>query len=185
MRGSGCAAGSGVCAVPMATLRLQDMPAFSGHSPGQERPLGGYALLTGTFLALCGGFAAWMRHSGRELARTTLPPGDLALLALATHKTSRMIARDRVTSAVRAPFTTFQGDAGHAEVDEAARGHGLRLAVGELLICPYCLGMWIAAAFLGGLIVAPRPTRWIASAFAVLAGADALQIAYARAEEAH
>jgi len=168
----------------MARLKLQDMPAFSGHSPGQERPLGGYALLTGTFLTLCGGFAAWMRHSGRELPERPAT-GDLSLLALATHKTSRMIARDRVTSAVRAPFTIFQGDAGHAEVDEAARGHGLRLAVGELLICPYCLGMWIAAAFLGGLIVAPRPTRWIASAFAVLAGADALQIAYAKAEEAH
>jgi hypothetical protein len=93
-----------------------------------------------------------------------------------------MITRDRVTSAVRAPFTTFQGDAGHAEVDEAARGHGLRRAIGELLICPYCLGMWISAGLLAGLIVAPRPTRWIASAFAVLTGADVLQIAYARAE---
>ncbi|HEY5187637.1 MAG TPA: DUF1360 domain-containing protein [Solirubrobacteraceae bacterium] len=165
----------------MNSFTLQDTPAFSGHSPEQERPLGSYALLTGTFLSLASGFAAWLRHSGRELPER-VDTQDLVLLALATHKSSRMITRDRVTSAVRAPFTTFQGDAGHAEVDEAARGHGLRRAIGELLICPYCLGMWISAALLAGLIVAPRPTRWIASAFAVLTGADVLQIAYARAE---
>jgi hypothetical protein len=82
------------------------------------------------------------------------------------------------------PFTTFQGDAGPSEVDEAARGHGLRRAIGELLICPYCLGMWLAAAFVAGLVVAPRSTRWVASTLVAVTGADALQIAYAKAEQA-
>ena len=144
--------------------------------------MGGYTALMGLFLSLCGAFAAWFRASDRELPER-VPPGDLALIAVATHKLSRLIAKDRVTSSFRAPFTRFEGDAGPSEVDEAARGHGLRRAVGELLICPYCLGLWVSCAFLGGLTVSPRPTRWLASVFAVLTGADVLQIAYKQAEE--
>jgi hypothetical protein len=166
----------------MDSPAIQDVPPFTGHSPEQERPLGGYAMLTGFFLALGGTFAAWLRASDRELPER-VAPGDLALVAVATHKAARLIAKDRVTSTIRAPFTRFQDDAGPSEVDEAARGHGLRLAVGELLICPYCLSMWISAAFLAGLIVRPRATRWIASLFTALSGADVLQIAYAKAEE--
>lgn len=140
-------------------------------------------MLMGTFAALCGAFVTWLYASGRELPET-IETRDLALIAIATHKSARLITRDRVASTVRAPFTTFQDDAGPSEVDEAARGHGLRRAIGELLICPYCLSMWLAAGFIGGLAVAPRSTRWIASTFVALTGADALQIAYAKAEQA-
>lgn len=167
----------------MSASALQDHPPFAGHSPQQERPLGGYAVLMGSFTALCGGFAAWLRATGRELP-ATIETRDLALVAIATHKSARLIARDRVTSTARAPFTTFQDDAGPSEVDEAARGHGLRRAIGELVICPYCLSMWLAAGFIAGLAVVPRPTRWIASVFVAVTGADALQIAYAKGEQA-
>jgi hypothetical protein len=161
---------------------LKDIKPFAGHSPGQERPLGGYALLTGTYLSLTGAFAAWLHRSGRPV-EDRIAGKDIALMIAATHKLSRLIAKDRVTSVVRAPFTEFQDDAGPGEVEEAARGHGLRRAIGELLICPYCLGMWVATAFAAGLIVAPRVTRWAMSVFGVLAGADVLQIAYAKAED--
>ena len=130
-----------------------------------------------------GGFAAWLHSSGRELPER-VPAGDFALMTAATHKASRLLAKDRVTSAVRAPFTRFEGDAGPGEVREEARGHGLRRAIGELIICPYCLGLWIAAGFSAGFIVAPRPTRWVAATFSALLGADVMQIAYAKAEEA-
>jgi hypothetical protein len=146
-----------------------------------ERPLGGYAVLTGAFLSACGAFAAWLARSGRELPER-MPASDLALLAVATHKGSRLLAKDRVTSAVRAPFTDYQEDGGPSEVEERARGTGLRRAVGELLICPFCLGLWIAAAFTAGLIVAPRQTRWLASVLVAVTGADVLQIAYVKAE---
>lgn len=167
----------------MSDTALQDVPPFAGHSPDQERPLGSYALLLGSFSAMCGGFAIWLRRSDRDLPER-VESGDLALVAVATFKASRILARDRVTSAIRAPFSRFQDDAGPGEVDEAARGHGLRRVLGELLICPYCLDVWTATAFLGGLVAAPRPTRWIASVFAVVGAADALQVAYAKAESA-
>jgi hypothetical protein len=154
-----------------------------GYAPGEERPLGSYALLTATFAALAAAFAIWLGRSGRELPeRVSL--GDLALVTLATHKLSRLIAKDRVTSAVRAPFTRFEANGGGpAEVEERPRGRGLRRAVGELLVCPYCLGLWIAAAFAAGLVVAPRATRWSASVLATLFGSDVLQIAYKRLED--
>ena len=113
-----------------------------------------------------------------------MSPGDLALVTVATHKASRLISKDRVTSAMRAPFTRYQHDDGPGEVSEAARGHGLRRAVGELLVCPYCIGMWISAGFAAGLLVAPRFTRWFAAVLVALFGADVLQIAYRKAEDA-
>jgi hypothetical protein len=167
----------------MATTSLQDAGPLAGHSPDQERPLGGYAALMATFAALTGAFAAWMRRSGRELPER-VDPVDLALVTVATHKASRLIAKDRVTSTARAPFTRFEGDAGPGEVSEAARGHGLRRAIGELVICPYCLGLWVATAFAAGLAVAPRPTRFAAFVLTAVFGSDLLQIAYKKAEDA-
>jgi hypothetical protein len=166
----------------MAT-RVQDVEPFAGHSPAQERPLGGYATLMGAFAVSVGGFSAWMRASGRRLPER-VDAGDLALMTLATHKASRLLAKDRVTSTVRAPFTRFDGDAGPGEVSEKARGHGLRRAVGELIICPYCVGLWIAAFFAAGFAVAPRPTRWVAAVLSAVFGSDLLQIAYKKAEDA-
>jgi hypothetical protein len=79
---------------------LQDVEPFSGHAPQQERPLGGYAALIGAFATLAAGFGAWLRASGRDLPER-MPPGDLALITVATHKASRLVAKDRVTSSVR------------------------------------------------------------------------------------
>jgi hypothetical protein len=165
----------------MAT-QVQDLRPLEDHSPDQHRPLGGYAVLMGIFVAAAGGFSAWFRGTDRELP-DGMSAADLALVTVATHKASRLIAKDRVTSPVRAPFTRFEDDEGPSEVGESARGRGLRRAVGELLICPYCIGMWISAGFAAGLLVAPRFTRWFAAVLVALFGADVLQIAYKKAED--
>lgn len=154
---------------------------FAGHSPGRERPLGGYAVLMGAFTTLAAAFGTWFRRSGRDLPES-ISTRDLALLTVASHKTARLVTRDRVASAVRAPFTEFQSDAGPGEVNERARGRGLRRAIGELLICPYCLGMWVSAAMTASLLVFPRFTRWFAAVLVSFFGSEVLNIAYARAE---
>jgi hypothetical protein len=165
----------------MAGERLQG--AVSEYSPDdEEHPLGGYAVLMGVFLSAAVAFSACVRRSGRELPER-IDAADLALITVASHKASRLVAKDRVTSAVRAPFTRYQGDGGPAEVEEQARGRGLRRVIGELLVCPYCLGMWIAAAFAAGLTVVPRPTRWIAAVLTAHFGADVLQAAYRKVED--
>jgi hypothetical protein len=147
-----------------------------------EHPLGGYAALIGVFSTAAGGFAAWMSRSGRELPER-FDGRDLALIAVATHKASRLLTKDRVTRPVRAPFTSFQEDSGAGEVEERARGRGLRRAIGELLVCPYCLGMWVASIFAAGITLAPRQTRWVASVLSAHFAADVLQIVYKKLED--
>jgi Protein of unknown function (DUF1360) len=165
----------------MATQTEHSQGLLSGYAPGEERPLASYAWLTGAFAGAAIAFSEWMRRSGRELPEQ-IAPGDLALMTVATHKAARLLAKDRVTSAVRAPFTRFQEEGGPGEVEEQARGRGLRRALGELLICPYCLSVWIATAFAAGLVVAPRPTRWTASVLTAVFGSDLLQASYRKLE---
>jgi hypothetical protein len=158
-----------------------DLPDPAAGHADQYRPLGAYAALIGAFNAGFGAFLVAAGRSGRLPDR--YGASDLALLSVATFKLSRLIAKDRVTSGLRAPFTRFQDDAGHGEVDEAARGTGLRRAIGELLVCDYCLAQWVAAGLLGMLAVAPREARAVAATFTVYAGADALQLGWSRLEE--
>jgi Protein of unknown function (DUF1360) len=155
---------------------------FEGYAPGQEKPLASYGVLMSVFSSLAGGFALWFRRSGRELPER-IDGRDFALLTLASHKAARLISKDKVTSAVRAPFAEYQGAGGPGEVNETPRGRGLRQVIGELLVCPYCLGMWTSAALTAGLLVAPRLTRWVSSVLAMFFGADVLQIAYKKAED--
>jgi hypothetical protein len=164
------------------SVKTQDGDLSAGYTSDTERPLGSYGLLIGVFSGLAAVFAFWFRASGRELPERIDAP-DLALLTLASHKASRMIAKDRVTSAIRAPFAEFQDEGGPAEVSEKPRGRGLRRAIGELLVCPYCLGMWTSAALTAGLLVVPRFTRWLASVLVIFFGSDVLQIVYKKAEE--
>ena len=151
------------------------------YAHGEKRPLGGYAILTAGFAAAFGGALAAAHKSGKELERPGL--ADVALTALATQKLSRLIAKDKVTSFVRAPFTRFQESSGHGEVEEAPRGTGLRHSIGELLVCPYCIGQWVAGAVLVGYVHAPRTTRLIVGMAAMHAVSDGLQLAYKAAED--
>ncbi len=164
-----------------AETELDSISRYDGYAD-EPKPIGGYAVLMATFGALASAFALWFRSCGRELPER-VELGDLLLLSCAAHKASRTIAKDRVTSTLRMPFTRYQEDAGPGEVSEQARGRGLRRAIGELLICPYCLGLWISAGLTAGLLVAPRCTRWLASTLTVFFGSDLLQIAYRKAEQ--
>ena len=108
----------------------------------------------------------------------------LVLAGIATHKVSRLITKAKVTGTLRAPFVEHHGPVGHGEVDDVARGTGLRRAVGELLTCPHCVSQWIAGAIGVGMIAAPRLTRLITFVYSVEAASDFLQLAYVAAEHA-
>jgi len=147
-----------------------------------EIPTHDYAALVAAFNGLlAAGLLA--RKCSREPLPKRIEPKDLALFALATQKLSRVITKDKVTSAFRAPFTEVEGKGGPGEVEERAKGRGLRRAIGELLTCPFCLGTWIASGFIYGYIFAPRATRSVASIFAVSGLADFLQQLYIKAQE--
>jgi hypothetical protein len=148
----------------------------------EHRPLGGYAVLTSVFGTAFVGSLVAAHRSGRDLPEG-LRPWDVVTVGVATHKITRLIAKDRVTSFLRAPFVRYQEPAGHGEVSEEPRGHGLRLATGELLVCPYCLGQWVAAALGVGLVASPRLTRLIAFIYTAETVSDFLQLGYLAAEE--
>jgi hypothetical protein len=169
---------------------MQDVTATAQRASGRiaagydrpDRPLAGYAAIMAGYGALLTGAATLLARRGR------LPDGlrvqDGLLLAVATHKLSRTLAKDAVASPLRAPFTRFKGAAGPGEVNEDVRGEGAQKAAGELISCPFCLDQWVASAFIVGLAAAPRFTRFTAATFAVRAGADFLHFAYATAEHA-
>jgi hypothetical protein len=153
------------------------------YRQGAERPLGGYAVLMTVFGGLAGvagGVAALRGTRSRRIS-----PYDLLLMTVGTHKLARLVTKDSVTSPLRVPFTRYRETGGPSEVMEDVRQHGqLRHAVGELVTCPFCLSMWVAAGFTFGFLFAPRLTRVVAAAFTAVAGADYLQLAYARLQQA-
>jgi hypothetical protein len=163
---------------------LEDVPAaVAGYADPQKRPpFGPYLAFISIFGTLVSVALLIARRQGRELPEQ-VGPGELLLVGTASHKVSRLLAKDKVTSPLRAPFTELEGKGGPAELEESSRGTGLRKAIGELLICPYCLGLWAVAAFSVGLIFAPRVTRFVASLFSALTISDFFQIAYKAAEE--
>jgi hypothetical protein len=168
---------------PITRLRAVAREQQQAYTQGADLPLGGYLVTLSVYGALVAALSGAIRATGRELPEN-VSPWDLAVLTLATHKLSRLITKESVTSPIRAPFTRFQGAAGEAELHEEVRGEGVvRHSVGELLTCPFCLGQWIATGFVGGLVLAPRVTRLVAATFATLAGSDLLQLVYAQAKD--
>lgn len=156
--------------------------AFAGYAPTEERPpLTSFAALTGVFNAAIGAAVLAAARTGRLPER--IETRDIVLLGTASHKLSRLLAKDKVTAFMRAPFTEYQEQGGPAEVEESARGSGVRRAVGELLVCPYCLGLWVSGGFHAGMLFAPRATRFTASLFTALTISDFLQIGYKAAED--
>lgn len=153
----------------------------SHYAPGQERPLASYATITLVYGAIFGGSLIALRARGHKLP-LRIAAGDLLLIGIASHKLSRLITKDKVTSFARAPFTEFQEPGGPGEVEEKPCGHGLRYAVGELLVCPYCLAQWTSTGLTLGLIGAPRFTRLLSSMLVAHTISDFLQVAYRAAE---
>ncbi len=100
---------------------------LAGYSE-KKKPLGGYAVLAGLFTLALGSAVASAETADEELPE--LSWSDLLLLGVATHKLSRIVTKDLVTSPFRAPFVKFKKSAGAGEVEEEARGEGIQEAVG-------------------------------------------------------
>ena len=135
----------------------------------ETRPLPEYAALTGAYAAALGGFLL--------LANRRLPErigfGDLVRIGLSSYKIGRLVAKDEVTSWVRAPVT---------EDEEATepKPQGPARALGELVTCPYCVGAWTAAGLACALVLRPRETRLVTTVFSAQAVADFLNAAFVK-----
>jgi hypothetical protein len=147
------------------------------ESPRERIP--SYVGAMTVFAAGWAGFAGLVRATGTDLPeRYAL--GDLALGGLATHKLTRIIAKDGIATPLRAPFTVYEGEAGDGELEESPRDAHPQHTIGELLTCPFCLAPWVGSVYVAGLVLAPRAARTGAALFSVVAASDFLQQAYAR-----
>jgi hypothetical protein len=165
--------------VRLTSIARTQQERYAGDA---ERPIGGYMVTMGVYAGVVGTLAGAAKITGRKVP-DGLPVPDVVLSALATHKLSRLLARDPVTSPLRVPFTAYQGTAGPAELREEVRGTGAQKTVGELITCPFCTSVWVATAFTVGLVYLPRTTRLAIGTFAALAGADVLQFAHSWLEK--
>ena len=137
-----------------------------------ERPYPEYAALTGAFGGVLGGFLLLAR--GRLPERVAF--GDVVRIGLSSYKIGRLVAKDDVTSWVRAPVTRDE------EATEPKR-EGAARALGELLTCPYCIGVWTAAGLSCSLVLMPRETRLVTTIFSAQAIADFLNAAFVKLKD--
>jgi hypothetical protein len=143
---------------------------FQEYWHDANHPLGAHLGLTVTYTVAMGTLA--IRGAHLRLLPETPRLSDVLLVAATTFKLSRLIATERVTTPIRAPFVETER--------ERPTGKGLRRALGELMTCPYCLGPWCALAVGAGLVFAPRPTRFVSSLLTAMAISDGLQRLYTR-----
>jgi hypothetical protein len=150
----------------------------SDDNPRAPHRIASYATALGTF----GTISLSVLLAGRR--RDQLPERyqlvDLGIGALAVQKFSRLLAKDAVTTPVRAPFTEFEEPGAPAELNESPKhGHGQH-TIGELISCPFCMAPWVSGAYVTGLMFAPRTARTWAAVFSMVGVSDGLQHVYAR-----
>lgn len=104
--------------------------SWEGYSK-EPTPLASYSALLAGFWLLAGSLWAVVRISGRRLPER-VATGDILLLGVATHKVARLFTKDWVTSPIRAPFVRYERSLSGGEVQETARGTGMRKALGDL-----------------------------------------------------
>lgn len=136
-------------------------------------PYGAYAAIMATFCSGLGAAAGLARALGCEPREATAL--DLLVLAAATFKAARTIARDEVTSFLRAPFV--EGEA-HGGDEDPKPTDDLRQAIGELVTCSRCIGTWAAAGLATTQILAPRAGRMLTWTLAAAGANDFLQAGF-------
>lgn len=150
---------------------------FEGYKKGEDAPLASYATLAGAFNLIFAVFLLVLRLTGRSLPER-VEARDVLIFGAATHKLSWILAREPITSPIRAPFTQLEEVKSPTKAEETPRGAGLRHTIGELLTCHFCLGMWVAAFFSYAFVLFPAATRLVGAVFAILTISDHIHQAY-------
>lgn len=139
----------------------------------ERPPYSTYAALVGLFGAGMAGVGAVAGAAGKRPEH--LRGLDLVVLSAATFKAARTVSHDEVLSFLREPFV--EGRAHEGEEKPVETGDA-RQALGELLTCSRCIGMWAAAGVVGLHTIAPRTGRLLTWSLAASAANDFLQAAF-------
>jgi hypothetical protein len=131
---------------------------------GETRPVD-YAALNVVWAALAAAVVAGTRKQAAEDPITTK---ELIPLAAATFAVSKAVARERIGTWVREPFTEGQ----------RPTGNRIRRAVGELVTCTRCVGTWSALGVVGLRLANPQAGRTMSYVLASSAANDWMQAGF-------
>jgi hypothetical protein len=131
-----------------------------------------YAVFLLTYLAAWSLFLVAIHLMGRGWPQQ-VSGIDLLLLSLATFRLTAIVTEEKVARSLRAPFCEFivvnRPDGTEVE-EEVPAGRGLRRVAGEMILCPWCAGVWIATLLLFFWILLPGVSRAVLLAFSAAAG---------------
>jgi Protein of unknown function (DUF1360) len=127
-----------------------------------------YAALSAGWGALLGALLVAARDKGDEPVRAT----EVLPLGLATFALSKLVAKEKVDAWVREPFVEERADG------RKPKGTGLRYAIGELITCTRCVGVWSALGLTALRVTRPREARVVNAVLGASAVNDAAQAAF-------
>jgi hypothetical protein len=109
------------------------------------------------------------RYHDRLSVLLTIGWLHFVVLGLASYRLANIISNEPVTKPLRAPFVDETHEAGR--VVEKPKPTGFRGAVGLLIYCPSCTGVWIAAALAYCFAFWPSGT-FVVALFLALSGVE-------------
>jgi hypothetical protein len=127
-----------------------------------------YAALSAGWGALLGAVLVAARDKGDE----PVGPAEVVPLGVATFALAKLVSKEKVDAWVREPFIEERPDG------RRPKGTGLRYAVGEMLTCTRCVGVWSALGLTALRVTRPREARVVNAVLGASAMNDALQSAF-------
>jgi Protein of unknown function (DUF1360) len=128
-----------------------------------------YAALSAGWGALLGAVLLAARDKGDEPVRAH----EVVPLGVATFALAKLVSKEKVDAWVREPFVEERGSG------REPKGSGLRYAVGELITCTRCVGVWSALGLTALRVTRPREARVVNAVLGASAVNDAAQAAFA------
>ncbi len=142
------------------------------RTPEQPTRPRDYAALSAGYGALLGALLLAARDKGEEPVR----PAESLSLGLATFALAKLVAKEKVEAWVREPFVYEHDGVGEP------KGTGLRHAVGELITCTRCTGVWSALALVALRVTRPRQSRVVTTLLGASAVNDFAQAGFVWAQ---
>ena len=127
-----------------------------------------YAALSAGWGALLGAVLVAARDKGEE----PVSSAEVPALGLATFALSKLVAKEKVDAWVREPFVEEHPDG------RRPKGTGLRYAVGEMLTCTRCVGVWSALGLTALRVTRPREARVVNTVLGASAINDVAQAGF-------
>ena len=124
-----------------------------------------YAALSAGWGALLGALLVAARDKGDE----PVSPAEMLPLGVAAFALAKLVSKEKVDAWVREPFVEEHPDG------RRPKGTGMRYAVGEMLTCTRCVGVWSALGLTALRVTRPREARVVNVVLGASAVNDVLQ----------